>query len=218
LFGGADLSALANDVANFITWLLQTLSYPGIFLAMLIEGSGIPLPSEITMPFAGFHTIGKHPLFVIYLVIIVGTAGEVAGAMVGYAVGYFGGRPLVERYGRWVMVSSHDVDRGEAWFQRFGPVVVFIARLLPAVRSYVSIAAGIARMPFLPFVLWSVLGSAIWCTMLGILGRVLGEHWRNISSSTRPFEIPIVVGVVVLLAVYLGYRHFWSGRKTEAQQ
>jgi len=182
---------------------------------MLVEGSGIPLPSEITMPFSGFHTTGAHPLFVLPLVIIVGTAGEVCGAVIGYGIGIFGGRPLVERYGRWVMISSHDVDKGTAWFERFGSVVVFIARLLPAVRSYVSIAAGIARMPIKPFLLYSLLGSVIWCTLLAVLGRVLGDHWKDISSATRPFEIPIVVGIVVLLAAYLFYRHFWTGRTSE---
>lgn len=206
------MASLANDVNNLITWLLQHLSYPGIFLAMLVEGSGIPLPSEITMPFSGFHTTGRNPLFSLPLVILVGTAGEVSGAFVGYAIGAFGGRPLVERYGKWVMISPHDVDRGTAWFQRFGPIVVFIARLLPAVRSYVSIAAGIAEMPLKPFFIFSVLGSLIWCTFLTVLGAALGAHWKNISSATRPFEIPIVAGIVVVLVAYLFYRHFWSGR------
>src|SRR5579872_97620 len=108
------MTSIANDVSNFITWLLQHLSYPGIFVAMLIEGSGIPLPSEITMPFSGFHTTGAHPLFSLPLVILVGTAGEACGAFVGYAVGFYGGRPLVERYGRFVMITPHDVDRGTA--------------------------------------------------------------------------------------------------------
>jgi len=130
-------------------------------------------------------------------------------------VGFFGGRPLLESYGRWVMISPRDVERGTRWFDRFGPVVVFVARLLPAVRSYVSIAAGIARMPMGPFLLFSILGSVIWCTFLTILGRALGAHWKDISNATRPFEVPIVIGVIVLLVLYLFWRHLWSGRHAE---
>lgn len=210
------MGSIEADIVHWIEHLLRVAGYPGIFLAMLIEGSGIPLPSEITMPFSGFLTTGKHPEFQTIAVILVGTLGEVVGACVGYAVGYFGGRPLLERYGKWVLISPADIDRGAAWFDRFGPVVVFIARLLPAVRSYVSIAAGIARMPLKPFLFFSILGSLAWCTLLTILGRVLGQHWNSISNATRPFEIPIVILVVVVLAAYLFYRHFWSGRHETA--
>lgn len=182
---------------------------------MLVEGSGIPLPSEITMPFSGF--LAHKGTFIAPLVVVVGTVAEVCGAFIGYAVGSYGGRPLVDRYGKWVMISSHDVDTGTAWFERYGSVVVFIARLLPAVRSYVSIAAGIAEMPLRPFFIFSVLGSAIWCTFLTVLGYELGSHWKSISSATRPFEIPIVIGIVVLLAAYLFYRHFWSGRQAASR-
>jgi membrane protein DedA with SNARE-associated domain len=204
------VSAFAADISNFITWLLQNMGYPGIFLAMLIEGSGIPLPSEITMPFSGY--LAHQGTFVLPLVIVVGTVAEVCGAFVGYAVGQYGGRPLVARYGKFVLISSHDIDRGTALFDRYGSIVVFIARLLPAVRSYVSIAAGITRMPLKPFFIFSLLGSAIWCTFLAVLGSELGSHWKDISSATRPFEIPIAVGIIVLLAAYLFYRHFWSAR------
>jgi membrane protein DedA with SNARE-associated domain len=206
------VSSIEADIVNWIKHLLDVLGYPGIYLAMLIEGSGIPLPSEITMPFAGFLTTGHHPKFQAPWVIAVGTFGEFCGACVGYAVGFYGGRPLLERHGKWVMISPRDVDRGTAWFDRFGPVVVFVARLLPAVRSYVSIAAGIARMPLRPFLIFSLLGSLIWCTFLTILGRVLGDHWNKISNATRPFEVPIVIGVVVLLVLYLFWRHFRPGR------
>lgn len=206
------MGSIETDIVTWIKHLLETVRYPGIFLAMLIEGSGIPLPSEITMPFSGFLTTGHHAKFQVPWVIVVGTVGEVAGACVGYAIGVFGGRPLLERYGKWVMISPQDVDRGEAWFDRFGPVVVFIARLLPAVRSYVSIAAGITRMSLRSFVTYSVLGSLIWCTFLTILGRTLGDHWNRISNATRPFEAPIVIGVIVLLVLYLFWRHFRPGR------
>lgn len=207
--GTNTLTSLETSVVNWIKHLLQRVGYPGIFLAMLIEGSGIPLPSEITMPFAGFLTVHGH--FQVPWVIIVGTVGELCGACIGYAIGIFGGRPLLERYGRFVMISPRDVDRGSAWFDRFGPVVVFVARLLPAVRSYVSIPAGIAEMSLRPFLIFSLLGSLVWCTLLTILGRELGDHWQKISSATRPFDVPIVIGVLVLLAAYLFWRHFRPG-------
>jgi membrane protein DedA with SNARE-associated domain len=206
------LTSIEADVASWIKHLLDVAGYPGIFLAMLIEGSGIPLPSEITMPFSGFLTTGAHAKFQVPLVIIVGAAAEVCGAFIGYAIGFYGGRLLLERYGRYVFISPADIDRVTAWFDRFGSVVVFIARLLPAVRSYVSIAAGVGKMPLRSFFMFSVLGSVIWCTFLVILGRELGDHWNKISNATRPFEVPIAVGVLILLAAYLFYRHYWSGR------
>ncbi len=215
---GNSVLSFETAIITFVKHLLETVGYPGIFLAMLIEGSGIPLPSEITMPFAGFLTTGAHPKFQIPWVILAGTVAEVCGAGIGYAVGLFGGRPLLERYGKWVLISPEDVDKGSSWFDRFGSGIVLVARLLPAVRSYVSIAAGIAEMPLVPFFVFSLIGSLIWCTFLTILGHVLGDHWTRISNATRPFEVPIVVGVIVVLAAYLFYRHFWSGHRGEKVQ
>ncbi len=209
------MGSIESAVLTFIKHLLETVGYPGIFLAMLVEGSGIPLPSEITMPFAGFLTVHR---FAVPWVIVVGTVAEVCGACIGYAIGYFGGRPLVESYGRYVMISHHDVDRFSAWFDRYGSAVILIGRLLPAVRSYVSIAGGVARMPLKPFLLFSVLGSLIWCTFLTILGRELGDHWTRISTATRPFEVPIVIGVLVLLVAYLIFRHFRPGRQAAPEE
>jgi membrane protein DedA with SNARE-associated domain len=197
---------MEQHIITFIKDLLSTLGYPGVFVAMLIEGSGIPLPSEITMPFAGFLvSIGR---FTLIAAILVGTAGEVMGALVGYSIGLFGGRPLLERYGKWAMISPRDIDRGTAWFDRYGVWVVLVGRLLPAVRSYVSIPAGITRMPLVPFLLFSTIGSFVWCTVLTLLGRALGDHWKEISSATRPFEIPVIIALVVLILVYLVLRHF----------
>jgi membrane protein DedA with SNARE-associated domain len=198
------------NIVAAIKHLLETIGYPGIFLAMAIEGSGIPLPSEITMPFAGFLTVGsKHQAatFQIQWVIVVGAIAEVTGALVGYGVGLVGGRPLLERYGRLVMIHPQDIDRVEGWFDRFGAVVVFVARLLPAVRSYVSIAAGIGRMDIRSFVFWSILGSLAWCTFLALLGRQLGKNWQSISTAVRPFEIPLFAVVILAVAAYVLWRH-----------
>lgn len=211
------MGGIETGIIDFVKQLLETVGYPGIFLAMLIEGSGIPLPSEITMPFAGFLTVHKSGEFQIVWVIVVGTIGELAGGCIGYAVGMYGGRPLLERYGKFVMISPADVDRGSERFDRYGPIVVLIARLLPAIRSYISIAAGIAEMPFRSFLVFSLIGSAIWCTFLALLGRELGAHWSRISNATRPFDIPIVVGIIVVLAAYLFWRHFRPGSHVDSE-
>ena len=203
------MSGIESDVASFIKHLLETVGYPGIFLAMLIEGSGVPLPSEITMPLAGFlTTASQHFRFSLVWVIAIGTAGELAGGFIGYGIGRFGGRPLLERYGKWIMISPHDIDVGSARFDKYGGLVVLIGRLLPAVRSYISIVAGISEMDLRQFFVFSLIGSLVWCSVLAILGHQLGNNWTSISASTRPYEVPITAALAIAIVAYVAFRVF----------
>src|SRR6266487_3625519 len=163
-------------LSAFIVATISALGYSGIVLLMAIESTCIPLPSEIIMPFSGYLvSIGR---FNLWLVGGAGAFGCVVGSLVAYWVGMYGGRPLVEKYGRYLLVSSHDLDLADRWFDRFGEVIVFASRLLPAIRTFIAFPAGVARMNIKKFVIYTFLGSLPWCIGLAYVGQKLGEQWE----------------------------------------
>ena len=188
-------------VAHFIIAIISASGYAGVALLMGIESACIPLPSEIIMPFAGYlvHT-GQLNLF------WVATAGAIGcnlGSIPAYWLGAWGGRPAVERFGRYVLLSRHDLDRTEHYFQRYGGITVIIARLLPVVRTFIALPAGIARMPQLRFHLYTVLGSWPWCFVLAFVGMKLGDRWDSDPRFKAIFhrfhlgvELVLVAGIV----------------------
>jgi membrane protein DedA with SNARE-associated domain len=209
------MAGLESHILTFIRHFLGTVGYPGIFVLMLIEGFGIPIPSELTMPFSGFLTSGAGGnKFVLPIVIVAGAAGEVAGGAIAYAVGYYGGRAILDRYGRLVLLGEDELARGEAWFKQYGDWVVLVMRLLPAIRSFIALPAGVVRMPFLRFLFYSCIGSAIWCAALALIGHQLGQHWQSISSDVRRFDVPIVILAVLLVAyaIWLRVHHVRTRR------
>ncbi|HLJ67636.1 MAG TPA: DedA family protein [Chloroflexota bacterium] len=213
------MAGLEEHILTFIRHFLSSVGYPGIFVLMAIEGFGIPIPSELTMPFSGFLAssapgAGK---FVLPAVIIIGAAGEVAGGIVAYAVGYYGGRPALERYGHLVLLSPEELERGETWFSRYGDWIVLVTRLLPAIRSFIALPAGVVRMPFWRFLLYGAIGSAIWCTALALIGHALGQNWQNVSTGLRKYDVVIVVVVVALLAFAL-YKRLTAGRTVAGRE
>jgi membrane protein DedA with SNARE-associated domain len=199
------MGGLENHLLSFVKDFLSAVGYPGVFVLMTVEGFGIPIPSELTMPFSGFlsSTAGGSK-FDLLLAILVGTAGEVTGGILAYYVGRVGGRPMLERYGRFVLISSLELEKGDKWFARYGSRVVFVARLLPAVRSFVALSAGVVRMPFWRFVAFSAAGSFIWCAVLAVIGRMLGQNWNSVSSGVRRYDVLLLTAVSVLagLAIY----------------
>src|SRR2546423_900899 len=152
------MAGLETHLLTLIKNVLSTVGYPGIFLLMTIEGFGIPIPSELTMPFSGFlaSTAGGSK-FVLPFVIAVGAAGEISGGIIAYAVGYFGGRPALERYGSIVFLSPEELERGETWFGKYGDWIVLVTRLLPAIRSFIALPAGVVRMPFWRFLVYGAI-------------------------------------------------------------
>lgn len=206
------MSGLEAHLLTLVKDFLTTIGYPGIFLLMTIEGFGIPIPSELTMPFSGFlASAAGGDKFVLPAAIAVGAAGEVAGGIIAYVLGYFGGRPVLERYGRVVLLSPEELDRGETWFGKYGDWVVLVTRLLPAIRSFIALPAGVVRMPAWRFILFSALGSIVWCTVLALLGHALGQHWNSISTSLRKYDVVLLVAVVVLIAFGI-YKRVTAGR------
>lgn len=201
------LTAILAPLATFITGAISSLGYAGIAALMAIESACVPLPSEIIMPFAGYLvTTGQFQLW------IVATAGAVGcniGSTLAYALGAYGGRPLVERYGRYIMMRQAELERADRFFQRYGSATVFIARLLPIVRTFISLPAGIARMPFWKFQIYTFVGSWPWCFALAYVGMRLGEAWDHSPALKRAMhglDAVVVIALVVGLVWYLRRR------------
>jgi membrane protein DedA with SNARE-associated domain len=211
------MGGLEQDLLTFVKNFLTSVGYPGVFVLMTIEGFGIPLPSELTMPFSGFlATSAGGNKFSIPVAIAVGSAGEVAGGILAYFVGYFGGRPALERYGRFVLLSTEELERGETWFGRYGDWIVLGTRLLPAIRSFIALPAGVVRMPFWRFLIYGAIGSTIWCTALVFIGHALGQNWNSVSGNLRKYDVIIVV-VVVLVLIFVLYKRLTAGRESPSE-
>lgn len=200
--------------AHFIIAIISATGYWGIFVLMAIESACIPLPSEITMTFSGYlvHT-GR---FEIFLVATAGALGCNLGSEIAYAIGAYGGRPLVLRYGRYVLLSHRDLDRTTRFFSKYGSITVFVARLLPVVRTFIALPAGIARMPKLRFHIYTFLGSWPWCFALAYAGLRLGRAWDTDPRFQQIFHR--FQGVVVVLLVVAFAWFLWSHWKRHSRE
>jgi membrane protein DedA with SNARE-associated domain len=207
------LEAIEHQVVLFLQNLIQTVGWAGIVLAMAIESACVPLPSEVTMPLAGWMLVQARGLSVWQTVWggWWGAVGCTIGSVITYWVGAKGGRPLLERYGKYVLIRTHDIEVADRWFSKYGEHTAFFSRLLPVVRTFISLPAGVARMHFLKFTVWSFTGSFIWCWALAWAGYVFGEHWERVRELMRPFDIPIIVVVVALVGFFI-YRRLKARR------
>jgi len=207
------LAKLISVFAGFIIAAISTMGYGGIVLLMAIESACIPLPSEIIMPFAGYLVFrGELDL---WLVAAAGALGCVLGSLLAYWVGAWGGRPLVEKYGRYILVSPHDLQTADRWFQRRGDIIILIGRLLPVVRTFIAFPAGVARMPIFKFILYTFIGSFIWCWSLAWIGVRLGERWNTLGPWFHRFDTLNVVLVLLLFGWYV-WRHIRHMRRPRA--
>jgi len=191
-------------LAVFVISTISRLGYGGIVLLMAIESACIPLPSEIIMPFSGYLVYtGAMGLWAVAL---SGAVGCVIGSNVAYYVGAWGGRPLVEKYGAYVLVSPRDIDLADRWFQRHGDITIFLGRLLPVIRTFIAFPAGVSRMPIWRFNLYTFVGSFIWSLGLAWIGMKLGEHWNTLGVYFHRFDA--LIGAVLLAgAIWYVYRH-----------
>jgi membrane protein DedA with SNARE-associated domain len=204
---------ILETLSNFIIAAIEQLGYAGVALAMAIESACIPLPSEVIMPFAGYVAWeGKLSLLG---VAIAGTIGCLAGSLVIYSIGAYGGRPLLERYGRYILVRTSELDRADTWFARHGEITVFISRVLPIIRSFISLPAGIARMDIKKFSLYTTLGSFPWCFALAYVGFLLGPRWATIERLFRYLDIVVIVGFVALVGYLIYHRKRIAARMRE---
>ena len=196
----------------FIKSLISATGYGGITILMAIESSCIPLPSELIMPFAGYlvYTGAMKLLWVA----TAGALGCNIGSLIAYEIGSYGGRPLVEKYGRWLLLSSHELEWADRFFSRWGYLAVFFGRLLPVVRTFIALPAGVARMPRGRFHLYTFLGSWPWCFALAWFGMKLGENWRGIGKYFHKFDAAI--GVLILAGIIWFVWSHWQNRMKAA--
>lgn len=193
---------------NFIRTVIDATGYTGIVILMAIESACIPLPSELIMPFAGYLvTEGR---FNLYWAATAGAFGCNVGSVIAYEIGFYGGRPLAEKYGRYILLKKHDLDMADRLFNKYGEATIFIARLLPIIRTFIALPAGIARMPRVKFHIYTFLGSWPWCFGLAYLGMRMGEHWMDLKPYFMQFKIPIAL-VLVAGTVWFIWSH-WQGR------
>ena len=199
---------MEQHILNFIQQVYNAIGWPGVVLLMAIESACIPLPSELIMPFAGWMLIAYKHLGLEYLLLagFCGAVGNVIGSLVAYWVGAKGGRPFLQRYGKYFLISQHEIDISDRWFHKYGDAITFFSRLMPVVRTFISLPAGIARMNIWKFILYSFLGSFIWSIGLAYGGYVLGQNWESIRNTMRPFDIPIIVICVLLVALYIWHK------------
>ena len=207
------IESFITALADVLTRVISDAGYAGIALLMAIESACIPLPSEIIMPFAGSLVASGR-----FSLVGVATAGEIGcnlGSTLAYAVGAWGGKPAVERWGRYVLLTPEDLAWSERFFGRFGSATVFVARLLPVVRTFIALPAGIARMPMLRFQAYTFIGSWLWCLILAYVGQRLGQAWNadpTLRTLFHRFDLAIVAVLVAAAAFFLWHR--LSGLRT----
>ena len=194
---------LATDTYNAVGWF-------GVVAMMAIESAAIPLPSEVVMPLAGWKLVLEpgHGHWHLVLAGFYGALGNLIGSLIAYWVGAAGGRPLLERYGRYVLITKRDLDRADRWFATRGELTVFATRLLPVIRTFISVPAGVSRMNIWRFSFYTFAGAFPWSLGLAWGGYALGANWETLRNVMRPFDIPIILAVLAAIAWYV-----WHKRK-----
>ena len=195
---------LVETVTNFAIHLIENLGYWGVFIGMTLESACIPLPSEVIMPLSGYVVYeGKMTLLGIT---IIGSLGNLFGSLIAYFVGLKGGRPFLEKYGKYILISHNRLEMADGWFEKYGYEAVFISRLLPLIRTFISLPAGIARMDLKKFIIYTFLGSLPWTFTLGYIGYLLGPQWNIIRNYFQILDIIVILGVIGFI-VYLIYQY-----------
>ena len=204
---------LNGPVRDLVTQIYDAVGYLGVAIWVAIESVIIPIPSELVLPFAGF-LVGTgdaiEPLtgqpWSYWLVVIAGTLGATVGALIAYAIGLYGGRPIVDRWGRYLGITHADLDRAETFFARYGEAASFFGRLVPVVRSLVSFAAGLSRMPLPKFILFTFLGSLPFTAVLVFAGLQLGANWESVGPILKRFEYAILAVLAVIVIAWVWFR------------
>lgn len=209
------IAKIISVLAGFIIAGISTLGYSGIVIMMAIESACIPLPSEIIMPFSGY--LVSTGQFTVWGTAVAGAFGCVVGSALAYVVGRYGGRSFIWKYGKYILVSHHDIKLADKWFDKYGQWAIFFSRLLPVIRTFISLPAGIAKMRFMPFIVYTFLGSLPWCYVLSYIGFRLGAHWDTLGVYFHKFDIAI--GIIILAgAVWWIQRHIKHMRQDSSTE
>ncbi len=195
------IHSLFSGLTLFIITSISSMGYAGVALLMAIESACVPLPSEIIMPFSGYLVAAGR--FTLLGVTLAGAFGSVMGSVLFYWIGFHAGRGVVERYGRYLLITRHDLDRADRFFARHGDGAIFFSRMMPIVRTFISLPAGIAKMDFKRFVLYTFLGSVPWCLGLGFVGEKLGENWETIGGYFHKFDTVLAIIILVGMIWYI---------------
>lgn len=195
---------IIETVSNFAIYLIESLGYWGVFLGMTIESACIPLPSEVIMPLAGF--VAYRGEMSLIGVTVVGAAGNLVGSWIAYFVGLKGGKPFLEKYGKYVLISPRRIEMAHEWFERYGHEAVLISRMLPVIRTFISFPAGIAEMDLKKFSIYTLIGSIPWCFALAYIGFMLGPNWTILKEYFHYMDVVVVVAVVIL-GIYLVHKY-----------
>lgn len=207
------LEFIDRTVIPFLNTLYGAVGYLGVLVAMAIESAMIPLPSELILPYAGFLVSDPSQLEPIthspwdyWIVVVVATIGNTIGSLIAYAIGAYGGRPFLERYGRYMLIRPHEIEAADHFFQKWGKATVFVGRLLPVVRTFISFPAGVTRMPLRPFIVYSTAGAFLWSMLLVWIGEQLGANWVDIRHQLQPFDTAILVLCILAVVGFVYWR------------
>jgi membrane protein DedA with SNARE-associated domain len=199
------IEQVISYLTNIIISIIQSSGYGGIFVLMMLESALIPIPSEVTMTFAGYlASTGK---FNLWIVIFVGAFANLLGSIAAYWLGYWGEetfvRDLIKKYGKFVLITVHEYDHAERWFRKYGEKITFFSRILPVIRTFISLPAGIAEMNFKKFCIYSFFGSLIWSSFLTYIGFTLGKNWNSLHKYYQKFEYVIIGGCLIIGVYYI---------------
>lgn len=199
-------------IGSWIIHFISTLGYFGVFILMTLESACIPIPSEVTMPFSG--SLIASGQFNFWILVIVGTIGNLVGSLLAYWLGAWGQeavvRKVIVKYGKYLLISEHEYDRSERWFRNHGELMVFGSRVLPVIRTFISLPAGVAKMNLPRFIIYTTVGSFIWSYILTKIGVTLGDNWKSLEGYFRKFDVVIVVACVLVVIWYVWHKlkHF----------
>ncbi len=186
-----------EQFAHYVQGIVANLGYPGLFMLILLESTLIPIPSELVMPFAGY--MASRGDFSLPVIIVINSTAALIGSGLCYWLGAAGGKPLLVKYGRYVLIRAKDLEKTETFFSKHGKATILIGRFLPVIRHIISIPAGIARMPLVPFFTQTFIGSTLWGTTLIFIGYELGARWDDVAETLK--RVDVIVGIVIILAL-----------------
>lgn len=209
------ISSITASLADAATSVVGSMGLGGIFLLMLLESACVPIPSEVTMLFAGFNVATHH--YTLLEITVVGVLGNLVGSWIAYGVGYYGRIELLERHGKALHVSPRQLQRADRWFDRYGAITVLVARLLPVVRTFISLPAGAARMPFWRFSVYTAIGCIPWVFALGLIGELTKDNWHSVKDALSYVDYVVVLAAVIgIVYLVIRWRRDRAGSEPEA--
>ena len=205
------LTQLLISLGQFSIQVILFLGYPGILILMAMESMMVPLPSELVMPFAGF--LASQGKLNLALIIVYSSLGSLLGSLLSYYIGKYGGYKLVLKYGKYLFLDAHDLEKTEQWFARRGSKTIFLSRFIPVVRHLISIPAGIGKMDLKKFCIYTIAGATLWNTILAYFGYILGKNWEMVRKYMEFLSLPITI-IVLVLGIFMIYRHVRHKKST----